>query len=194
MTTTSRAPEFKDRLIFDVERGELRDGPVRYLLIRQDSLTGMFRKLPAPARRAALAALAQSIEECGGDSADRYIEANAIARLTDVVANTAAQLGWGAWRFDESVAGELGLEVENSPFAESADDDAPGPACAPIAGMLGALGARILGGPVAVDEIACATQGGARCRFRVRLAPANRSSDEQKPRAMAKQRRLQRGP
>ncbi len=194
MAMTSRAPEFKDRLVFDVERGEVRDGPVRYLLIRQDSLTGMFRKLPAPARRAALAALGQSIEECGGDSVDRYIEANAVARLMEVVANTAAQLGWGSWRFDESRAGELGLEVENSPFAGTpVDDDAPGSACAPISGMLGALGARILGGPVLVDEIVCATGGGARCRFRARLAPVSRSRGEQKPRSAAKRRHLQRG-
>lgn len=190
---TTKRPQLKERLIFDSERGELRDGPVRYLLIRQDSLTGMFRKLPAGARRAAMAALAQSIEERGGDSVDRYMSAHAAEQLMEVVAETAAQLGWGHWRFDESVVGELGLEVENSPFADVFDDVAPGPACAPIAGMLGALGARILGGPVMVDEIACATEGGARCRFRARLAPAKRSRGEQNQRTTAYQRVFNRG-
>lgn len=186
------ASDFKDRLVFDVERGELRDGPVRYLLIRQDTLVGLFQRLSLPAQRAALQAFAQAVEERGGQSIDRYQEFTPPDRLVALVAKTASQLGWGSWRFDRSVPGQLALEVENSPFRELAGDLRE-PACAPISGMLRALAARILGGPVTIDEVICAGAGGACCRFRARLASAEASEGKHNPQSATVQSSADRG-
>ena len=66
---SSPSPCFADRLVRDAERGEWRDGETRYLLLRQDSLMGMFRRLAPSARDEALAALAAAVAEAGGRSA-----------------------------------------------------------------------------------------------------------------------------
>ena len=58
------------------------------------------------------------------------------------------------------------LEVEDSPFA-AGFGSAEAPVCAPIRGMLGALGDMLLGPGVVVHERACAATGAKACRFRV---------------------------
>ena len=62
----SPSPCFADRLVRDTERGEWRDGEARYLLLRQDSLMGLFRRLAPQARGEALAALTAAVTEAGG--------------------------------------------------------------------------------------------------------------------------------
>ena len=37
---------FRERLAFDVARGELKDADRRYLLVRDDTLMAIFRELP----------------------------------------------------------------------------------------------------------------------------------------------------
>ena len=58
------------------------------------------------------------------------------------------------------------LEVEDSPFA-AGFGPAEAAVCAPIRGMLGALGDMLLGPGVVVREHACAATGAEACRFRV---------------------------
>ncbi len=120
MTMASSSPPcFADRLVRDVERGEWRDGETRYLLLRHDSLMGMFRRLAPRVRGEALAALAAAVTEAGGRSAARYraTTPGGSAALLEVIAETAAQLGWGVWTFAQPADGELCLDVVNSPFA-----------------------------------------------------------------------------
>ena len=140
-------------------------GP-RYVQLRADTLMGMFRRLPPPARAAALAALADSTYEHGGDSARRYVESGAAdaAALLETIERTAADLGWGAWRFGERDAARLALEVTDSPFAlgHGASADA---VCAPIAGMLRAVAELALGGACEARETACSACGAPACRF-----------------------------
>ena len=142
----------------------------RYLRLRADTLMGMFRRLPAPARARALAAFARSTAEAGGDSARRYAAAGAkdAAALLAKIEKTAAELGWGAWRFGKYGTSRLTLEVRNSPFAAGygASDTA---VCAPITGMLQAVACMVLDAPCETRETACRARGAARCRFEALL-------------------------
>lgn len=166
------SPSFRDRLTFDAARGEYRDGAIRYLMLRPDALMGLFAELPEGMRPAALAALARSVARAGGASARSYQTAGAAdsASLLATIAATAPALGWGAWDLRRDGEG-LALTVRNSPFAAGA-----GPCgtavCAPVLGMLRAVGGLVLGDPVTVEETACAAAGAADCRFTVRrVAP-----------------------
>lgn len=154
----------RERLSHAPDRGEWRDGRARYLMIRHDSLMGLFRRLPAPARRTALAAFADSVAEHGGRSAEAYrmtaAEADALLAL---VAATAAELGWGRWRFVQA-PDELRLEVANSPFA-AGFGAAREPVCAAVAGMLRAVAALVLATPAVAEEISCAAVAEETCRF-----------------------------
>jgi predicted hydrocarbon binding protein len=170
-------PAFRERLAWDLARGELRDGDVRYLLIRADTLMGLFRALPEPERGAALEALARSVVEHGRRSAQRYqaMGAAGARALLEVIERTAPQLGWGVWRFNEISERTLALEVENSPFA-AGHGPAATPVCHAIAGMLQAVGSLALGGEVRVEEERCAAQGHGRCVFRALGTRATPSS------------------
>jgi predicted hydrocarbon binding protein len=151
-------------------RGRNRKGAPRYLRLRADTLMGMFRHLPAPARAEALAAFARSTAEAGGDSARRYAAAGAgdAAALLAKIEATAAELGWGRWAFGKRSASRLALEVRDSPFAAGygASDTA---VCAPIAGMLQSVAGMVLGAPCEARETACRARGAARCRFEALL-------------------------
>ncbi|MEZ5651739.1 MAG: hypothetical protein R3E87_14470 [Burkholderiaceae bacterium] len=170
-------PPFRERLRW-LDEGEIRDGDIRYLMLRSDALMGVFRALPAEHRGPALAAFAQSIVRHGGKSARAYqaMGADDGARLLEVIRATAPQLGWGRWTVVEYSAARLIIEVENSPFAagwrvaEGEVDSPPDTVCAPIVGMLTVVGAMVLGGEVVVTERVCACHGQTpRCRFDVGL-------------------------
>lgn len=147
-------------------RGRTRAGAPRYLRLRADTLMGMFRHLPEPARTQAFAALARSTAEAGGDSARRYAEAGAkdAAALLAKIEKTAAELGWGEWTFGKRSASRLALDVRDSPFA-AGYGTAETEVCAPIAGMLQAVAGMVLGAHCAARETACRARGAARCRF-----------------------------
>jgi predicted hydrocarbon binding protein len=159
--------EFRDRLVFDAERGEYRDGAIRYMMIRPDALMGIIAEMPEPVRGHAMEAFGRSIRRFGGHSARAYRDAGADDLLATIEA-TAPQLGWGRWRLTRVEDG-LALAVENSPFAAGAGASAH-PVCAPIRGMLTAIGEMLLG-EVAVAETACAAMGAPCCTFKVRAAP-----------------------
>ena len=161
--------DFRQRLTFDLARGELRDGDTRYVILREDSLMGMFKRLSEPARADAFRAFAASVAEYGARSAARYTAEDGDARyLLATIAANAPQLGWGVWHFSLTEAGELQLEVKNSPFAHGygASYEA---VCAPITGMLGAVASIVFDAPAQAEENLCAAAGGAICRFSARL-------------------------
>ncbi len=130
---------------------------------------GLFKRLSEPARRDAFKAFAASVTEHGARSAARYRARDGDAGdLLATIAATAPQLGWGVWRFSRTAAGELRLEVKNSPFARGygASSEA---VCAPITGMLAAVASIVLNAPAEAEEERCASAGGAICRFSARL-------------------------
>ena len=162
---------FRDRLVFDPARGEYRDGAIRYMMIRNDALMGLFAELLPEQRLGALAALGRSIREHGGRSAAAYqaMGATDAARMMRTIAETAPQLGWGTWRFRPEPPAMI-LEVENSPFSAAAAGSAH-PVCHAITGMLTAIGPMLLGGPAdAVEQRCAARDGGTSCQFQIRSA------------------------
>ena len=162
--------EFRDRLVFDLDKGELRDGELRYLMLRADALMGLFKQLPEDARQAALESLGRSVLTHGGNSARTYLERSGAdpSSLCGIIAGTAPQLGWGKWRFGPDQPDALTLEVTNSPFV-AGYGAATHPLCAPIVGMLEAVGGLVLGGEVTAEETACAAVTGATaCHFTVK--------------------------
>jgi predicted hydrocarbon binding protein len=169
-------PSLRERLVFDAARGEYRDGNARYMMLRADTLMGLFAELPEATRAEALAAFARAVTHFGGRSARAYRAAGATTpeALFETIAATAPELGWGVWRlWCEGEA--IMLSVENSPFAAGAGSG-PHAVCAPILGMLHAVGEIVFGGPVAVEETACAATGAACCRFTARRAAPPRAA------------------
>ncbi|MBI2753867.1 MAG: hypothetical protein HYX46_10210 [Betaproteobacteria bacterium] len=147
----------------DAALGELSEGGARYLLIRHDSLMGLFQRLPEPARSEALAAFADSVAEHGGRSAAQYRSQDPENLLVTVTVK-ASQLGWGAWKFGRE-GDSITLTVRNSPFAHGFVG-AQRPVCAPITGMLRTVASLVLGGETSASEIACAATGSVCCVFR----------------------------
>ncbi|MHA4836418.1 V4R domain-containing protein [Sphingopyxis sp. MSC1_008] len=163
--------QFKDRLQWDVEKGALKDGPVRYVLIRADALMGLFRNLPGVQRREALDALKRSVTKFGGRSARRYDDERGAADpdILTLVAAGAPQLGWGHWTIDRD-GNRPQVIVKNSPFAR-AFCDAGEPVCAPISGMLQAAATIAFGHAVSVQEVHCAAAGAEACMFELEARP-----------------------
>jgi len=155
-----RQRSFSDRLIRDVERGEQRDGNIRYMMLRPDVLMGTFTELPAAHRKAALDALFRSALANGGKSVRAYQDggSNDPFTLMETMKTTAAQLGWGVWEFSYSEDGErLDLEVINSPFA-SGFGVSELPVCHAIKGLFQAMGPVVLGTNISVEESQCTSQ------------------------------------
>ncbi|WP_158917207.1 4-vinyl reductase [Caulobacter sp. S45] len=156
---------FRERLSWEAVPGEIRDGEIRYILVRPDALMAIFAGLDPPARDAALAAFQDSVATFGGQSAAKYA-ATAERPLIDVVAATAPQLGWGCWTVEPTSDGYRIL-VENSPFA-AGFGAADRLVCTPIVGMLTAVGRIMGGGGAEVRETSCAAEaGGHTCRFEI---------------------------
>lgn len=160
----------RERLAWDVARGQVADGPRRYLLMRPDVLMGTVRRLPPPLRAAVLDAFADSVAEHGADSIRAYFRAvgEDPSALLAASAAAAADLGWGAWTFEPG-RGRLGLEVDASPFAQGWGP-ADAPVCAPVRGMLRAIASVSLGVDADAAEVACVSCGAPRCRFEARWA------------------------
>ncbi len=165
----------KDRLVCDDDVGEIRDGDIRYLMIRADALMGIFARLAPEVRKLALESFCESIAEFGGRSARSYRERGAAepGAFLQVIAETAPQLGWGTWQFSGPQDGAIVLEVQNSPFV-AGFGSSDHPVCAPIRGMLTAVAGFLMEGKVQVRETDCGACGSTSCRFVVDTA-ANRS-------------------
>lgn len=165
----------KDRLTW--HDGGIFDADRRYLMLRADVLMGVVRQLPAELQATVLAAMADSVAANGGKSAQAYFEAigRDPATLLQVMVESSADLGWGQWQFvglnhapldPTHLQAGLALQVQHSPFA-AGHGPASQPVCAPIVGMLRAVGSLLLG-QATVAETHCAAQGHTHCRFEIR--------------------------
>lgn len=174
--TQGAGQPFRERLRWDTP-GQVRDGAVRYLVIRTDTLMSAILRLSGPAQAEMLQALEAATFEYGGRSAAHY-DRSADRPLIDVVAATAPDLGWGRWTvLHEPEDGVLArVVVEDSPFAAPLDDagyDLPaGPLCGAITGMLRAVGMIMHGAAVVAAETRCAAANAdphGKCQFEIRL-------------------------
>lgn len=158
--------QLHERLNWDTASGQILDADRRYVMMRADVLMGLFTALPAADRQRAFESLRASVRNRGGASARAY-RASGTAdteAFLQVMAESAADLGWGVWRFDWTPAEALTLTVHNSPFA-SAAGSSDAPVCHAIAGMLEAVTALVLGKAASVHETQCACMGASQCVF-----------------------------
>jgi len=154
------------RIRFDDTSGALRDGDVRYVVMRADGLMGAFAGSPT-----GLSALSRSVYEHGRLSVQKYQSelTHEIGDLLATIEGTAAELGWGVWRFAWSERVSLTLSVWSSPFAEVMVP-ASMPTCAPILGMFQAIAEAALGAGTRVVEAKCSACGAPACEFVAKAA------------------------
>ncbi len=163
----------RDRLEWDPIQGTLRDRDIPYVMIRPDSLMGIFRFLKKEAQPAALVAFMESVSFHGAQSAESYqvLGADAPETLLKTFEETASQLGWGKWEFSRQDVNILKLCVRNSPFAAGFGQSEV-PVCAAITGIINAVGPLVLAGPVEAREIECGSVGATHCSFEATSAIA----------------------
>lgn len=170
-TAPTPAPDFRQRLELDESRGEWLDGPRRYLMLRPDTLMGLFAALPFAARLQALQALGDAVCRQGGDSARAYLAQGGGDRVAflQTMEKTAPQLGWGVWRFEHGPQ-LLRLVVHNSPFAQGFGQS-DHPVCHAINGMVQGVAGLWFGQDCAAQELHCEAQGQPCCTFEARPLP-----------------------
>ena len=147
--------------------GEIDDHGIRYVLMRPDVLMGIgkyaegipwetfLRALETSVTRHVAASFAQ-YQADGRFSGSEYLEA---------CCTIAASLGWGMWSVSATEAGQIILEVQNSPFA-AASGPSSGTVCAPISGVLRAISIAQQW-VTEVEEFCCVSRGDPICRFRI---------------------------
>ncbi len=152
----------------DLTTGTLSDGAIRYVMIRADGLMGAFGD---PSAHAGLAGLCESVYQHGRNSLIQYQREHGSdpATLMATVARVAVQLGWGVWEVTRPSQVEVKVIVRHSPFAE-AGGRSEVPLCAPILGMVRALGELVLGTQVHTCEQLCVACGAVRCEFSAKVA------------------------
>ena len=161
-------PTLRERLVWAGD-GSLKDGDIRYLLIRADSLMQSFKRLDPDARLQALQAFSESLTENGRKSLEARMQRLNLTRdqlYGDLARSSGAQLGWGVWTFSRTEADRFSVAVANSPFADGFGPS-DHPVCFPIKGMLSAMGELVLAAAVEVEEVRCAAVSGGCCEFRI---------------------------
>jgi len=164
-------PAFRDRLEWSADGG-IEVGDIRYLIIRTDSLMGLFSRLDEEQRRTALEAFSQSVAEHGRNSMIaemRRLNVDGEGFYWHLSTAGPSQLGWGHWHYTRPSADRIEVEVDNSPFVHGIGS-ATHPVCSPIAGMLTAIGGLIFNGSADAREESCAAMGNATCKFVVQRA------------------------
>jgi len=158
--------QLQERLVWDHDAGAILDADRRYVMLRADVLMGLFTALPPAQREQALASLQASVRDHGGASARAYQASGARdpGPFLQVMAQAAADLGWGVWQLRLDEAGMPVLTVKNSPFATAvAGSDRP--VCHAITGMLEAVSALVAGHANTYRETRCASMGAPCCEF-----------------------------
>jgi predicted hydrocarbon binding protein len=161
-------PDDVRELIFDQNEGTLQIGPLRYVLMRPDTV----------------AEIQKGVEDRLGPKSAEYLYAagaswsvavykrlksalpEGIEGLIKAVCVHATELGWGRWgleRFSEEEK-KLVVRVFGSPFA-NAYGKADGPVCHLISGAVSGLAESIFKMPTGCTEQVCMAQGGADCIF-----------------------------
>ena len=157
---------------FDEKAGEIRDGGIRYLLMRPDVLMGLLKNLDENSRVEALKAFETSAFENGKASLLHYKSFNFTnpGEALDFLCHTASKLGWGTWAHSIDQSGNPVFHVENSPFAAGYGQSEQ-PVCAPASGILRAAIDVFFDKDAVIKESECVSQGAGCCRFELRLSP-----------------------
>jgi len=157
-----------ENLSYDLERGALMLGPLRYLLLRPETLSE----------------IQKGVEDRLGSSAPDYLYTagaswamGVMRRLRSALAGDshellqaacrhASELGWGkfelaAWQVDEK---KLVVHVTGSPLA-AAYGQADQPVCHLFAGAVGGMAEAVLSMPTSCTEDMCIARGDPVCLF-----------------------------
>lgn len=165
------ANEILAALEYDPGAGALSFKGVRYLLVRPETIMGLYRaiSIDSPDKAGDLFFRAGFVG--GRLSAQKYKEVFSLGdqALVEYMARMGGQLGWG--RFDlvslDLERKELEVAVYNSPFA-SAHGPSAVPVCHFIRGVLAGVGEEIFQSRVDSSEKTCMAIGGSNCRFQVK--------------------------
>jgi predicted hydrocarbon binding protein len=155
-------------LDYDAEEGVLRIGPLRYLLMRPETLSE----------------IQKGVEDRLGPKASEYLYAagaswavGAIRRLREAleedgqelvqaVCRQATEMGWGRWELAgwEPEKRTLAVRVHSSPFA-AAYGQSDAPVCHLVAGAVSGLAETVFSMPTTSSELSCRAQGDPHCLF-----------------------------
>lgn len=151
---------------FDLEKGDIHDHDVRYLLMRPDVLMGIAKASGLGSRF--IDAMETSAFENAIGSFHSYVARGLIdeTNALDQCAIFAGKLGWGSWTPSHAEDGTPAFTVGNSPFAFGFGASEH-PVCGPVRGVVRALYEAISGSAVVVEETACAAQGAVCCTFTI---------------------------
>src|SRR4051794_6592468 len=111
-------PTFRQRLQW-ADNGSIHDGDIRYLLLRTDSLMGIFKRLDPTLRMPAFQAFGQSLAENGRKSLEsrmRRMNLSGAQLYEDLARSSGAHLGWGIWTYRRTRRKQFEVDVANSPF------------------------------------------------------------------------------
>ena len=106
----------KDRMRHDASHGAIYDADRRYIMMRADVLMGLLHQVPADHRPALLRAMADSVADNGGRSAQAYFQSlggDARAFL-DTMTSSSADVGWGVWRFHQDAEGFEPVDLDKA--------------------------------------------------------------------------------
>ena len=160
--------EIHRELQYDLDEGKLAVGPLRYLLVRPETL----------------AEIQKGVEDRLGPKSSEYLyaagaawAAGAFRRLAAALADGpedlaralchhATELGWGHWEIAgwEPDKQSLGVRVTGSPFAESYGQSDE-PVCHLISGAVSGLAESLFRMPATCSEHNCLAQGDPACFF-----------------------------
>ncbi len=147
-------------IVHDAQNGEIKDGPIRYLMLRADVLMGTLSELAPDQSIAWLQAMERSAFLRARDSFQQYRSSGRFGADDFLVrsAEVAATLGWGKWTVTDLGGGRRLIHVRNSPFA-AGHGPASRPVCATICGVLKAIALVGYGQDAEIREQTCAAQG-----------------------------------
>lgn len=153
----------------DDSRGALTFKGVRYLIIRPDTIMGMFKALVDTLGWEKAGEIFYGGGFEGGKASTlKFREAFNLSpyEAAEYMCRMGRQIGWGRFELEtfDSDAMKLQISVKSSPFAEMWMD-AGKPVCHFIRGVVGGLGEALFGVVSPAEETDCIAKGDVCCRF-----------------------------
>ncbi len=157
-------------LEYSEQEGALSYKGVRYLLIRPETVMGVFRALAVELPKEAGEIFYMGGFAGGKLSAEKYREVFGLSdrEIVEFMMRMGGQLGWGRFELMSLDADKKNLQVavHNSPYAQG-HGPSELPVCHFIRGVLAGLAEGVFGGPVESRETSCLAVNPGPCRFQI---------------------------
>ena len=155
-------------MIWDENEGSLRYKGIRYLVIRPETLSDLFKAVEPVAGERAGEALFRGGFTGGNLSSRAYREIHGFSdeEILDFMLTMGGQIGWGRFSLEawDKGSGDLVVRVTSSPFAE-AHGEADEPVCHLLRGIVAGMGSALLERECGAVETSCQAMGDDCCRF-----------------------------